>query len=241
MLFRSPDMRVMLLALRNLFLQRKRYMMIGVAVLVGFALVTVISGAAYGAMETVKAKAARYFSGHVSVIGLINGTNGLGDPGRVESLLRQADLPIRTISRRTAYNRLDASLFFGGETVRQRKLVGVSFEVERDELSNLAFSQGSIDAMLGEAGRDGILISASAAGIMGCRVGDDINLYLTTDSGQYNTATLVVRGIFSETSLFGYVAYMRNEDLNRLILRAPDAATDLALYADSGEIGRAHV
>jgi len=227
-------MTVFLLALRNLLLQRKRYLMIGMAVLTGFALITVISGAAYGAMDTVKAKAARYFSGHVSVTGYINGANGIGDPARVETLLRESALDIRTISRRTAYNRNDASLFFGGETVRQRKLLGVTFDDEKDELADLDFSEGSIDAMLGDGGKDGILISASAAGIMGCRVGDDLNLYLTTDSGQYNTATLIVRGIFSETSLFGYVAYMRNEDLNRLILRAPDAATDLALYADSG-------
>ncbi|OHD26341.1 MAG: hypothetical protein A2Y38_00135 [Spirochaetes bacterium GWB1_59_5] len=226
-------MSIFFLALRNLLLQRKRYAMIGVAVLVGFALITVLSGAAYGAMDTVKAKAARYFAGHVSVTGFINGANGLEDPGRVEALLRESGLNVRTMSRRTAYNRSDASIFFGGETVRQRKLVGVSFSVERGELSNLAFSEGSLEAMFGEAGVDGILISESAAALMRCRVGDDVNLYLTTDAGQYNTVTLVVRGIFSETSLFGYVAYMRNEDLNRLLLRAPDAATDIALYADS--------
>lgn len=227
-------MGILFLAVRNLLLQRKRYAMIGLAVLLGFALVTVISGAAYGAMETVRAKAARYFAGHVSVTGFINGTNGIEDPGKVEALLRDSGLKIRTMSRRTAYNRNDASIFFGGETVRQRKLVGVSFEAERKELSNLAFSEGSLDAMLGEAGRNGILVSESAARIMGCRVGDDLNLYLTTDSGQYNTATLVLRGIFSETSLFGYVAYMRNDDLNGLLQRPPDAATDIALYADSG-------
>lgn len=227
-------MTVFFLALRNLVLQRTRYLMIGLAVLTGFALITIISGAAYGAMDTVKAKAARYFSGHVGVTGYINRENGLEDPARVEALLQGAALNIRTISRRTAYNRNDASLFFGGQTVRQRKLVGVSFEIEKAELSNLAFAEGSLEAMLGEAGMDGILISSSAAAILGCRVGDDLNLYLTTDSGQYNTATLIVRGIFSETSLFGYVAYMRNQDLNRLLLRAPDAATDLALYADTG-------
>jgi len=227
-------MATLFLAMRNLALQRKRYMMIALAVALGFALITLLSGAAYGAMDTVKAKASRYFSGHVSVIGYVNGANGLEDPARVEATLFAARLPVRTMSRRTSYNRTDASLFFGGETVRQRKLVGIDFAVERDELQNLAFKEGSIDAMLGDGGRDGILISVSAARLMGARVGDDVNLYLTTDTGQYNTATLVVRGVFEETSLFGYVAYMRNEDLNRLILRAPDAATDIALYAAAG-------
>ncbi|MBN2873826.1 MAG: ABC transporter permease [Spirochaetales bacterium] len=225
---------VLWLALRNLFLQRKRYVMVGAAVAIGFALITVISGAAYGAMDTVRAKAARYFAGHVTVRGYINGLNGLPDPSGVERVLRGMDDTIRTVARRTSYDRNDASLFFGGETVRQRKLMGVDFEAEADELSNLAFKDGSLDAMLGEAGFDGILISESAAGIMGCRVGDDVNLYLTTDSGQYNTATLIVRGIFSETSLFGYIAYVRLADLNRLLQRSADAATDIAVYLRAG-------
>jgi ABC-type lipoprotein release transport system permease subunit len=225
---------VVWLALRNLFLQRKRYLLVGVAVMSGFALITVLSGIAYGAMDTVRAKAARFFSGHITVRGYVNGANGLQDPSGVEEVLYGFNEDVRTVARRTSYDRLDASMFFGGETVRQRKLMGVQFEVERDELANLAFLEGSVDAMLGEAGRDGILISESAARIMGCRVGDDVNLYLTTDAGQYNTVTLIVRGIFRETSLFGYIAYMRNEDLNRLLLRAPDAATDIAAYVRAG-------
>jgi len=225
---------VLWLALRNLLLQRKRYILIGAAIMFGFALITVISGAAYGAMDTVRDKAARYFSGHITLRGYVNGANGLQDPAGVEKIVSSLGDEIRTVARRTSYNRNDASMFYNGETVRQRKLMGVQFEVERDELANLAFSEGSVDAMLGEAGRDGILISESAARIMGCRAGDEINLYLTTDAGQYNTATMMVRGVFSETSLFGYIAYMRNEDLNRLLLRAPDAATDLAVYVHSG-------
>lgn len=222
------------LAIRNLALQRRRYFLIGTAVAAGFALITVISGAAFGAMETVKAKAARYFAGHVSVTGYVNGWPRLDDPGSIEAALRGSSLPIRTIARRTVYYNSDAKLFFGGETVRQRRLVGIDFQTELGELGSLAFSDGSIEGMIGETGRDGILISDSAAKLLGARVGDDVNLYVTTDSGQYNTATLVVRGIFSETSLFGYVAYMRNEDLNALLRRMPGTATDIAVYASSG-------
>ncbi len=222
------------LAYRNLVLQRKRYFLIALAVMAGFALVTVISGSAYGAMETVKVKAARYFAGHVSISGYTNGAQIIDDPGAVESAILNAGLPVRTVSRRTLYNNTETKLFFGGESVRQRRLIGVEFDVEHGELENLLFVEGSVGAMLGESGRDGILISESAARLMGARLGDDLNLYLLTDSGQYNTATLVVRGVFSETSLFGYVAYMRNEDLNRLLVRPRGAATDVAVYAVSG-------
>jgi len=222
------------LATRNLVLQRRRYALIALAVLLGFSLITVISGAAYGALETVKSKAARYFAGHVSVTGYYRGAPSMSDPDAVLETLAAAKLPVRTMARRTVYYKTDAELFFGGETVRQRRLVGIDFSAERDELANLRFSDGSIDAMLGDDGRDGILISESAANLLGARVGDDVILYLTTDAYQYNTATMLVRGVFSETSLFGYVAYVRNEDLNRLLLRDPTAASDIALYAAPG-------
>ena len=84
-------------------------------------------------------------------------------------------------------------------------------------------------------GENGILISKVAADMLSARVGDSIMLYMTTDAGQYNTSTLYIKGIFSETSLFGYVAYMRQEDLNRLLLRDPESASDIAIYAEAGE------
>lgn len=224
---------VTFLSVRTLVVQRRRYALIAAAVLLGSALITVLSGAAYGAMATIEAKAARYFAGHVSVTGYTNGWQYLGQRQAALESLASSTLPIRTIAPRTIYYR-DANLFFGGETVRQRRLAGIEFELERSELGNLAFSEGSLEAMLGEGGVDGILISRTAARLLGARVGDELNLFLTTDSGQYNTATLVLRGVFDEASLFGYVAYMRNEDLNRLLLREPKAATDLALYAQAG-------
>jgi putative ABC transport system permease protein len=81
----------------------------------------------------------------------------------------------------------------------------------------------------------GILISRAAAKLLGCRSGDELTLYITTDAGQYNTANLIVRGVFDETSLFGYIAYMRNADLNRLLLRQEGAATDISVYVRSGQ------
>ena len=61
-----------LFALRNLFLQRKRYALMALAVAVGFMLITVLTGLSYGALETIKTKAARYFSGHIIVYGFEN-------------------------------------------------------------------------------------------------------------------------------------------------------------------------
>jgi len=217
------------MALRSLLLQRKRYMLMALAIMVGFALITLIHAATYGALESVKNKAARYFSGHISITGYNSFTSVLQDPHKLMGTIASSNLPLRTVAARTIYYNTNAALFFAGETVRQRRLIGVDFEAEYQELHTMDFSEGSLDGML-QDGTDGILLSQAAADILGCRVGDDVLLYLTSDSGQYNTSTMYVRGIFRETSLFGYVAYVRQADLNRLLLRNPAAATDLALY-----------
>jgi putative ABC transport system permease protein len=223
------------LALRNLFLQRKRYGVISLAVVIGFALITVISGITNGALNTVKFKAARYFAGHISVTGFSpDRGKRISDPDRLVTLLQGSLDEIRSVSKRTVYYRQDATLFFGGESIRQRRLVGIEFRTEADELRGMDFDSGGIDSMLGADGEMGILISRIAADLLSARVGDDVQLYLTTDSGQYNTATLVVNGIFEEPSLFGFAAYLRNQDLNRLMGRESGAATDIAVYARNG-------
>ena len=222
------------LALRNLLLQRKRYTLVGIAVIAGFALITLITGVSSGALEAVKQKAGRYFSGNASVTGYVGSWAVISDADNLLLKLKKSTLPIRTIAKRTWYNRSDATLFYNGETIRQRKLIGIDFSAEGAEFSGLSFTKGSWEPLASDLGKDGILISVSAARILGCRVGDDITLYLTTDTWQYNTARLIVKGIFNETSLFGYVAYMRRADLNSLLLRAPEASTDVAVYAKDG-------
>lgn len=224
---------VVTLSLKTLYGNKRRYALIALAVALGSALITLLSGAAYGALGAIEAKAARYFAGHVSITGYNWGWAFLSQRAELLENLAGSGLPIRVAAPRTVYYR-DSQLLFGGEYVRQRRLVGIEFEREYDELRGLYFSEGALEAMLGPAGQDGILISRPAARLLGARVGDEVTLFLTTDSGQYNTATLVVRGVFEESSLFGYVSYMRNADLNRLLLREPDAATDLALYAQRG-------
>jgi len=226
---------IFFLALRNLVLQRKRYMVIGLAVAIGFALITIISGATAGALGTVRDKAARYFAGHISITGYTpDRSQHISDPDKLIDLLYRSVDGVRTISRRTVYYRQDAKLFFGGQSIRQRRLVGVDFDLEFQELRGMKFQGGSLDAMLGDGGTRGILVSQTAADLLQAKVGDSIELFVTTDTGQYNTATLVLRGIFQETSLFGFAAYLRNQDLNALLGRSADAATDIAVYGRNG-------
>ena len=80
-----------------------------IGILIGFTLVTLIYSISYGALETIKTKAARYFSGHIS----ITGYPILEDPEDVISIIKNSGLPIRTVAPRTIYYRENAALFFG--------------------------------------------------------------------------------------------------------------------------------
>ena len=227
-------MTIIYLALRNLFMRRKRYALMAIAIALGFSLITVLSGMAFGTLETIKTKAARYFSGHIAVIGVLGKGFNIDNPDEIIEKLKEARLPIKGIAKRSVYYDGGSRIFFSGNVIRQRRSIGLDFEAERELFKKLSFIEGSYDAMLGDNGRGGILISKTAAEMLGARVGDDVIFYMPTKEGLHNTAIMIVRGIFNETSIFGYTSYMRIDDLNMLHDKKEDTVTDIALHVKEG-------
>ena len=223
-----------LFALRNLFLQRKRYALMALAVAVGFMLITVLTGLSYGALETIKTKAARYFSGHIIVYGFENTGMSIPDSKSYVDIINKAKQPLRTVSPRSVYYGKEVRLFFGGNYIRLLRVIGADIETEGKELSKLPFVEGGIEGLAGSEGKNGIIISTEAARLLGARLGDDVIIYVKTEEGQYNTENMVVRGIFDETNIFGYAAYMNREELNIIMDKPADWATEIAVYAKEG-------
>ena len=223
-----------LFALRNLFLQRKRYALMALAVAVGFMLITVLTGLSYGALETIKTKAARYFSGHIIVYGFDEEEMSLPDSKEYIKIINKSRIPLRTVSPRTIYYGKEVRLFFGGNYIRLLRIIGADFEREGKELAKLPFTEGGIQEMTGPEGENGIIISTEAARLLGARLGDDVIIYLRTEQGQYNTANMVVKGIFDEANIFGYAAYIGQKELNRLMDMPEDWATEIAVYTKEG-------
>jgi len=223
-----------LFALRNLFLQRRRYALMALAVAVGFMLITVLTGLSYGALETIKTKAARYFSGHIIVYGFENTGMSIPDSKSYVDIINHSRLPFRTVSPRSVYYGKEVRLFFGGNYIRLLRVIGADVETEGKELSKLPFVEGGIEGLSGPEGKNGIIISTEAARLLGARLGDDVIIYLKTEEGQYNTENMIVKGIFDETNIFGYAAYMNREELNIIMDKDPGWATEIAVYAKEG-------
>jgi len=225
---------VFLFSLKNLFLQRKRYALMGLAIALGFMLITVLTGLSYGALETIKTKAARYFSGHIIVYGFENTGMSIDNPDSYIDVINKSKLPLRTVSPRTIYYGEEVRLFFSGNYVHLLRLIGSDFDTEGKELSKLSFREGSVEGMLGDDGKNGIIVSSETARLLGCRLGDDIIIHLILEGGQNNIANMVVKGIFEETNIFGYAAYMNRSDLNILMNKDAGWATEIAVYAKEG-------
>ena len=223
-----------LFALRNLFLQRKRYALMALAVAVGFMLITVLTGLSYGALETIKTKAARYFSGHIIVYGFENTGMSIPDPESYVKIINHSRLPFRTVSPRSVYYGKEVRLFFGGNYIRLLRVIGADFETEGKELSKLPFVEGGIEGLSRPDGKNGIIISTEASRLLGARLGDDVIIYVKTIEGQYNTENMIVKGIFDESNIFGYAAYMNREELNIIMDQPQDWATEIAVYAKEG-------
>ncbi len=222
------------LAFRNLYLQRKRYFLMGMAIAAGFMLITVLTALSNGAMETVREKASRYYSGDITVYGLDEVWFDIQDADPLIETIKKSTLPVKNVSARSVYYGKETRLFFGGKYIRILRSIGIDFENEKEELAKLPFSEGGVDGMLGDEGKNGILLSRVSARLLGAKVGDDVILNFVTSHGKQNMAVMVVKGIFEETGIFGYSAYLRRSDFNEFYNKNEKWATEIALYLREG-------
>ncbi|MEI8096279.1 MAG: FtsX-like permease family protein [Spirochaetales bacterium] len=220
------------LAFRNLTRQFRRYGVLMATLVFGFAVVMLVLGLTSGMTRSLERKAARYFAGDLSITGYSKAAyESIDDQKEVLAAIARSGIPTLGVARRTNYNSLDATLFFNGSSVRQRRLVGVDWTLEAPNFADMDFVSGGLQGM---AGSEGILVSTQVASKTGVRAGDQILLLMSTRGGAQNTANLVVKGVYRESSFFGSTAYLDIETLNRLYGQAPGSATDMGVMLAPG-------
>lgn len=125
----------------------------------------------------------------------------------------------------------DKSLFFEGVGVKQRTLQGVNFESERALFKKFTFVEGNSDA---RADCDGAVISLPVAQKLNVHVGDEVVLFYE-DGSFKNTVTLVVTGIFQDSSVLGmYTSYIDYKALMKLLSISLDLIDKICVYYPSG-------
>jgi len=216
-------------AWRNFWRQLHRFQVILTALAVGFAVLVVMIGVTSGMTQTLKNKAARYFGGDVTVFSFAPDRRIANEAEVVKAL--KSGPGFQALCRRTEYYGGDATLFFGGESVRQRKLVGVDWSAEGPQFALLDWMAGG---PIAPGDEKGLLISKATADRLLVRCGDDVTVVFNTLAHQRNSLSLVVRGIFRDTSFFGYASYTDIKTLDTALGMEPGAVTELGAILGPG-------
>lgn len=135
------------------------------------------------------------------------------------------------VSVRLTKNIGDKSFFFEGVGVKQRTLHGVNFEDEQALFQKFTFVDGNADAR--EDG-DGVVISLPVAQKLGAHVGDEVILFFEDDNLK-NTISLVVTGIFQDSSVFGmYTSYIDYKALLKVLSINVNLMDKICVYYPKG-------
>jgi ABC-type lipoprotein release transport system permease subunit len=217
------------LAVRSLTRQWKRYRLLGSALAFSFFIIVLIASVLSAMVSSLTEKAKIYYGGDFSIRGIENGGGYfIRDPVALRAATRAILGPKPFISERYEHKDTSTTLYFGGEGIRQRLVIGIDFSIEADLFRRFNYIQGNAE---GIKGTNGILISEPIARILKARVGDDILLLIPTLAGQKNTANVVVRGIFRDSSLFGYyTSYFDIDFLRGLVGMPPSQCSTLAVF-----------
>lgn len=221
------------LAWRNFNRQRQRYRVLLVALILGAVVFSILFGASASLSKTVREKAARYFSGDLAILAYNRLDNRIFDKeAAVMEGLKTSGLAAESYHRRSSYYSGDAQLFFNGSFLIQRRVIGIDYNVEKSDFLKMDFSSGGLDTPLGS---QDILISEDTAQRLHLKVGDQCILMLKTNKGYSNTVTLTVKGIFADTSFFGFACYMDYRTLNKAMGRDEEVVTELGITLAPGE------
>lgn len=221
-------------AWRNYIRNMHRYRVLLFALIIISMVLTSVLAAVLGMREGLYEKASRYFAGNVVVLGYSgSGDSLIEHPGQVKEaldVLEEDGLGLKTFSKRsTYYEATNIELFFSGYWTKQRRLVGVEWQLERPVLKDFDFVAGGVPA---DGDEDAVLISTAAARQLHIDVGDELLVSIRSNRGRTNTAELIVRGIFAETSFFGYTPYMHRTTLNRLKEAPPERVNEMGFYLE---------
>jgi putative ABC transport system permease protein len=220
------------LGIRNLTRQKRRFALLIASVGLGFLIITVMTAVSGGMTRSINLSAARHYAGHLFVLGhqkVPYYTPVIRDDRALIEAVEAADIDPRLVVRRTNYFER-GMLYFAGSSARQKRITGVDWSVEKEIFRRMDFVSGGVDNL---AGSNGILISEPIAETLNVRVGDDVLVQVETVSGQRNTGVFVLRGIFRDSSIFGYYSsFVDLSRLNRLIGLGDDEYTVLGLYLD---------
>ena len=221
------------IAIKSIIERRRQYTSLFAVCAVGVCLMLSAIMITDGMVASMNEKARQYYAGDLQLLGGKHLSNTEPDADNTVAVLEECLKGKNVmISKRYNYDARNESYYFEGATVRQRVIFGVDFKKEIALFEKFTFVEGSF---LNHDYEDTVLISQPVAKKLGCHAGDSITLYITTDDGYKNTISLVVTGIFQDSSVFGmYTSYVNYDSLKKALNLSPKEVNRIGIYYIDG-------
>ncbi|GHU75589.1 ABC transporter permease [Spirochaetia bacterium] len=214
-------MKLLIIAARNLMRQKKRSVLLAIAIIFGFTIVTLIDAFAAGTVRNIANQVASLLGAHVSVEG-----HSRNADDKLITVIHDDEMLKRALDESgIAYIYANKSASISGTLVFEGKKTSVNISgfnpgEESYLKSTLVFSEGNWEAAA--AREDALILSTEVAGSMGITVGDSLIVQTTTVSGQANFGEFYVAAIHKDASLFAtMLSYANSSYINQILELQP--------------------
>ncbi len=212
-------MNILKIAFRNLNRQKRRSVLLLLAVAFAFLVVSMIDGISRGAMKGMEHQLAKTFGGHIYVIGAEKSDDKkpedeaehfLSSTKAIDQALNDIGVkPLYTTSRTD----ISGTMIFEGKQARSR-IVGCFFDKENLLRESITFVEGSWEAMKKE---NAILLSEGFTKEMKLQLHDIILLETKTSEGQAIVVEFQLEGIAKDKSALAQLSnYANLEYINKI-------------------------
>jgi len=219
-------------AFRNFTRNSRRFLLLGLAICAGYFFVCSIQSLVSGLSRQINVRGARYYGGHVIITRgkeAADAATLASEDRRIMDAIQRSGVHPAAISHRTHYG-VDGVVFFNGESVPMRRVIGMDWKTEGSMISGLQVVAGNPGDM---ADPHGAMISEVTARRLGAKVGDQVTLQVNRDGGAVNTVNFWVKAIFREVSIFGYYTlYVDRAELDRALGFDPAYFVTVGVYVD---------
>ncbi|MDR3356431.1 MAG: FtsX-like permease family protein [Spirochaetaceae bacterium] len=221
------------LSLKYVVSYRRRYRFLFSALVLGFCIISVIGSLKDGMADAIYYSAQNHYSGDIIIAGFEKELEAdhhiyAETVPLIRQKIEEAEINPDKEILRTMQNNADNIIYYNGNAVPLKYVVGVDWDAEADYFGSLTFVEGGPPSGFDDGT---ILISAPVAAYVGAHIGDLVLMETETLYGQKNTTFFTIGGIVDDRSLFGYYkSFVSRRALNAVIGFAADDCSTIGLF-----------
>ena len=218
-------MNILKIAFRNLNRQKRRSMLLVIAIVFAFLIVTLIDGLSAGARKSLEYQIAKAIGGHVYVTGAEKAPDKTEDDKANEYLSPESvelvnkiikEEKIDALYTTVRVNRYGTLIFAGKQLTTQ--IAGCKFDEEEALRNSFAFKEGGWENVKIE---NALFMPQKTADALNAALNDIILYETTTLNGQATVAEFQIAGIYQDQSQFDQIQFYANFDYLNKIAEVP--------------------